>query len=127
MPLRLPSRWCYWFAVISMPGYFKLGAVWPRPLEFIARLALVATLVLLLVHTFQRALVVPLLPIFGGAILALDDSFTVLNIEVVHEGQNEVMRLRANLARPVEVAGHIVYPFGWGPIPAGGYQVTITL
>jgi hypothetical protein len=84
-------------------------------------------LVLWLAHAFGRALVAPMLSVFGSVIPVLDDEFTILATDISEEGPNEAVRFRANLARPIDVGGRTLYPFGWGEIPAGGVQVTITV
>jgi len=103
------------------------AVAWPRPFELLARLLVAAALVLWPAHVFQRALVTPLLPLLGDAVVTFDDSLRLISVDVVSEPSGEVVRFRVNLAHPVEVAGYTVYPFGWGSAPRGGYQVRLTL
>lgn len=110
-----------------MRGSTTRTVTWPRPLEIAARLLIAGMLVLWLTHAFGRALVEPMLPVFTSAITALDDEFKILATDISEEGPSETVRFRANLARPVEVGGRTFYPFGWGAIPVGGFQVTITV
>jgi hypothetical protein len=92
------------------------------------RLAIASALVLWLSHTFERTFVQSMIPAFGAAILALDGNFTLLGIDISRDdGPNETLRIRANLAHPIKVAGRTLLPFGWGPMPEGGFQLTLAL
>jgi len=110
-----------------MPGSSTRTAAWPQPVELLARLLIASALVLWLAHAFERALVEPMLPVFSSVIPALDDEFTILATDISEDGPSKAVRFRVNLARPVDVGGRTLYPFGWGTIPAGEFQVTITV
>lgn len=75
----------------------------------------------------ERALVGPLLPTFCSVMSYLDDRFVVTDVRLVPQGANEVVRFRANLARPLVAGGRILYPFGTHGVPEGGLQVTNTV
>jgi hypothetical protein len=82
---------------------------------------------LVMTHALSRSLALPLGTVLGNALPAVDDHFTVLAVEVVQEGVNDVLRVRANLSRPTQVGGRTVYPFGWHGTRAGGFQVERSL
>lgn len=75
----------------------------------------------------ERQLVTPLVPAFCSVMTSLDDRFVVTDARIVRQGANKVVRFRANLARPLVVGEHILYPFGTNGVPAGGFQVTNTV
>lgn len=104
-----------------------IGAL-PRPLELLGRTLLVAALVLGLSHLAARPLVTGMMPAYESAIALLDDSFVLTDVAIAQDGPNQVIRFRANLARPLEVKGTTLYPFGWrGIVPEGGMEVRYTL
>ncbi len=118
--------------ILVVCAYFhawaQLLAPPPRrgPLELLARLLMAAVLILGGAHLFERTLVRSLLPAFSRTIPFLDDEFTVVATDITLEGPNNCVRFRLNLARPIVVGTRVLYPFGWGTRPAGGFQVTIT-
>lgn len=100
----------------------------PRPLELLARTLLVGALVLGLSHLAARPVATGLLPAYRAMISLLDDSFVLTDIAIARDGPNQVIRFRANLARPLDVKGTTLYPFGWrGIVPEGGMEVSYTL
>jgi hypothetical protein len=100
----------------------------PRPLELLARTLLVGALVLGLSHLAARPVATGLLPAYRAMISLLDDSFVLTDIAIARDGPNQVIRFRANLARPLDVKGTTLYPFGWrGVVPEGGMEVSYTL
>lgn len=109
-----------------MPGSPTATAAWPRPGRFIVRLATCTLLVLGGIQVLERALVGPLLPTFCSVMSYLDDRFVITDARLVRQGANEVVRFRANLARPLLVDSRILYPFGTHGVPEGGLQVTNT-
>jgi hypothetical protein len=93
----------------------------PNPLNLGMRLVLASILVLWVAHQYQRALVSPLLPVFRAVLTAALPDFHILGIEVSNSGKSERVRLRANLARSVKIAGTEAHPInGW-------YSVTLTV
>jgi hypothetical protein len=84
-------------------------------------------LVLWSAHLLERSLVQRMLPAFNRIIPLVDDEFTILTTDITQDGANESIRFRLNLSRPIAVGGQTIYPFGWGPIPPGGFQVAIVL
>lgn len=99
----------------------------PPPVSLVVRFALASALVLGSLHFSERALAERLIPVFRAAIWVLDDSFVLTEVSVARDGQNAVLRFRANLARPLKEGGRVLYPFGWQGMPLGGYQVHCTL
>jgi hypothetical protein len=100
---------------------------WPKPVSLVWRLVLATTLVLGLAHSLQRHIVGPLIPAFRATITFLDDSFVVNDARLERDGPNETVSFKGNLARPVSVAGQMLYPFGSAGIPPGYAQVDCTL
>jgi len=110
-----------------MSGSFIPAAASPRPVRLAARLCVAAVLVLYALHVLERFIAEPLLPVFRAVISVVDEQFVVTDARLGREGPNEALDFRANLRRPAQIAGHVVYPFGWQGIPAGEYEVTYTL
>lgn len=103
-----------------MSGYSWRGAM-PNPLRLGARLIVASIVVLWLALQYQRALVDPLLPAFRVVLTAVQTDFSILGVEVSRAGTREAVRLRANLAHPIYVAGTKVNPIdGW-------FEVTLTV
>jgi hypothetical protein len=100
---------------------------WPRPHRIIGRFLIAAAIVLGGVHEFGSEVIRPLLPIYSHTIELLDGRFTITDAHLSHEGSNEVLRFRANLARPLLVGGKEMDPFGWSRPPEGGFQITYTV
>jgi len=99
----------------------------PRPTEWLLRLVLAGVLVVGLTQWCGRALVQGVSPALTWLIPRLDERFTVFDVAVVDEGGGLVLRVLANLSRPVVVAGRLREPFGYGAMPAGGFKVALTL
>ena len=97
----------------------------PRPVPLIARTALVSAVVLFGAYSMRRALVEPLLPLVAASMSWLDGNFQVLGVDIAHNGPNEVVRVKANLAHPVYVGTHQVKPFATVPRLAGWYQINL--
>lgn len=98
----------------------------PQPIELIARALLAAALVLGTLHLLQWQLLQRLLPAFDTGVRLLGEKFSVLQVALVGQPAPAV-RFVANLAVPVQYAGHMVYPFGWNGGPGGAYQVLLSL
>jgi hypothetical protein len=86
-----------------------------------------AAIVLGGVHEFGNGAVRPLLPIYSHTIELLDDRFTITDARLSHEGSSEILRFRANLARPLFVRGKELDPVGWSRPAEGGFQITYTV
>jgi hypothetical protein len=110
-----------------MPGLTLRSGAWPRPHRIIGRFLIMAALVLGGAHEFGSQIVEPLLPIYSHTIALLDDRFTITDARVSHEGASEILRFRADLARPVFVGGHELDPFGWARQHEAGFQITYTV
>jgi hypothetical protein len=110
-----------------MPGSAAHTVASPRSLDIFARLLIAGALVLGCGHVLERPLVQAILPAFNRAIPLIDDEFKILTTDIATEGPNRTVRFRLNLSRPISVGAKLIYPFGWGAVPAGGFQVTIDL
>ncbi len=99
----------------------------PRPLELVARIALVATVLLWLANHYAEGIVRPLIPAFQHAIDMLDNDFVVLGMDISSETGNRTLRVKADLARPIQVAGKWIAPMNSDPRTAGWMQVDLTL
>lgn len=110
-----------------MPGSSTAVATSPRPLRLAARLLVSAVVVLYALHSLERFIVEPLVPVFRGAVGMLDPRFVITDARVIREARGEVVRFQANLREPATIAGQVVYPFGSHGIPDGGYAVTYTV
>jgi hypothetical protein len=108
MPARLPS--------IGVPSR-------ARPRRWLPRLIVSTLAVLWLVHACSADVVDLLLPAFRAEVTALDDNLSIGSLQQIRDGPNQVIRMRANLRRPVYIEGQVIYPRGWLPGTAGGYQV----
>lgn len=97
------------------------------PLKLFARVVLVSALVLWLVHHYQRVIVEPMLPLMSATFSAVQSTFVFQALDIADEGVNETLRLRANLAKPINVNGRMFYPIGWNTHEQGGYQITLTV
>ena len=91
------------------------------------RFAVVSIIVLVLAHLFRQELVAPLTPVIHDTVRLVAPEFSLVSQDIVQQGRNEVLRVRANLSVPMEYAGHQLNPFGWNGTPAGGYQISMTL
>lgn len=103
-----------------------MSAALPRPPELAARALLACVLVLAVLHAMQEALVAWLLPVLGQMVRLLGEKFTLTDVAVM-PAADPVVQFLANLAVPVQYAGHMVYPFGWNGLPRGGYRVVLQL
>ena len=101
--------------------------MWPGPRELLIRLALASTLVLGIGQLCGTPIVRPLLRPLAMLLPRCDADFTVLSTDIVTQGPGRVVRVRANLSRPILVEGRVVYPFGSGDAPSGGIEVTLTV
>ena len=99
----------------------------PSPLSIALRVIAACTLVLGAGHFIERRTVEALIPMYRATMSLLDTRFKMEDAAVVETGGNETLRFRANLARPITVDGHTLYPFGWNGGPSGGIQVTNTV
>jgi hypothetical protein len=56
----------------------------------------------------------------------VQDDFAILAIDVVEENSAATLRVRADFAHPVVVAGRVLYPMNSNPRTAGWMQVNVT-
>jgi hypothetical protein len=87
----------------------------------VLRLVTAAVLVLWPLHALERAIGQSLIPLYRTAIELLDDRFVVDEALMAQE-RSPILRFGVNLARPLEVAGKTVYPFGWSSVPPGAFM-----
>jgi hypothetical protein len=86
---------------------------------------LIGIAVLWLSHAFQKAILQPLAPVLGDILATFDSDVKVLSVGLGHEGPNETVSFRVNLAHPVDIGGRTVYPYGTHSIPDGSMEVNI--
>ncbi len=111
-----------------MLGSHTPRPVRPRPLDFAVRLLVASAIVLSALHLYQRTIIEPFVPAFGDAARLLAADFVIVSADVAQEGPNETVRIRANLAIPLQYANRIIPPFGWNrSVPQGWYQVDLSL
>lgn len=99
----------------------------PNPFKLLVRLIVVSGVVLWLAHHYRHAIMESLLPIIKTTIATVQNDFTIQSLDIAEDGPNETLRLRANLAQPVEIGGRMFYPVGYGTQQTGGYQITMTV
>jgi hypothetical protein len=92
-----------------------------RPL---VRLALVGLLALVLAALLGNRIVAVAVPAVREEILLLDDNIEINTLEVVKDGDAHLLRLRANLIRPLYLGATIIFPLGWKPHTNGWFQIS---
>lgn len=110
-----------------MPGNVTPHAPLPRLPELLLRLLLAGALAFCLSAAYEKVLVGAMLPLFDRVITTLDSDFTILGSNIGTDRTNAAAIFRANLSHPLEIGGKTLYPFGYGQMPAGAFQVAITL
>src|SRR5271165_1017328 len=96
-----------------------------RLLSLLTRFALTALALLWLTKVFSVDLVEQLLPAFRWEVSTLDDNLDIASLDLGRDGPSTIVRLRANLIRPIEIGGHTAYPVGWGSPFKGGTEVRL--
>ena len=96
----------------------------PNPVVLLARFALTASVVLGLAFVLQRSLLLALVPLLQIAVQLVLVDFQVVALNVVTDGQSQVMRLVALLQEPQHINGFWIYPQGWLGAPVGSQQVS---
>jgi hypothetical protein len=71
---------------------------------------------------YQRAIVGPLLPLLQNSLVVTGDEYRVRSLDI-DDGDNDSLRLRADLARTLYIGDHYVSPLG----DQGWLQVNLTL
>ncbi len=99
----------------------------PQPLKLAVRFIAVGAILLWLSHAYERVMVEPMLPVFGATLKLIGDDFTILGMDINHEGPNESLRVRADFSHSIYVAGRVLYPMALDPKTAGWMQVNLTL
>ena len=98
-----------------------------RQRDFATRLLIVALLVCSVAYAVRSCLMAMVLPGLREVVKLTHPQFTVFGLDVSREPSPEALRLRTNLVRPVQVAGHTIYPIAWPHPEQGGFEVKITL
>lgn len=91
------------------------------------RVVLASAIVLSTIHLAQHVVIESMVPSFAATVQGIDDRFVIEDARLAVNSRSEAVRFRANLARPVRIAGREAYPFGWNGGPRGGIQVTYTV
>jgi hypothetical protein len=74
---------------------------------------------------FADRLVALPLPAFRAEICLIDDNIFVRGLELTRDNSHSVIRLRANLERPMSYGGAVVLPLGWHRHVSGWYQIDL--
>jgi hypothetical protein len=102
-----------------------------RPFELVLRLVVAMIVVGGLAYSCRLRIVTAALPLIRATLVRVDADFRVLSLDVARDAAGETLRLRANLAHPVLVAGGTLYPIGWvsnaAGAGAGGVEVRLTV
>ena len=109
-----------------MPGCLMHNAI-PNPLKLLLRVLVTSTSVFLVTIILRHQLAQLLVPITRFTIDTVQSEFAIQSVDAVQDLSGEVIRVRANLVRPVEIGGRMFYPVGYGTSHSGGFQVTMTL
>jgi hypothetical protein len=96
----------------------------PNPVVLLARVAVTLAVVLGLTFALQRSLLLGLVPLLQVAVQFVMDDFHVVAVNVVSDGQLQVLRLVALLQEPQHINGYWIYPQGWLGAPVGSQQVS---
>jgi len=79
------------------------------------------------IYLLRIAIVSAAVPVIRETLAAVDGDFRILSLDISRRGSGETLRLRANLARPIAVAGGMLHPFGSRPGEIGGMEIHLTL
>lgn len=94
----------------------------PRPADLAIRALLATALTLGVLHTFSAAIVKPVLPVFAREIHWIAPQFTILSADIAGQGTNQMVRVRAYLSRPIEIAHRVLLPS-----PREGFEIDLAL
>jgi hypothetical protein len=97
----------------------------PLP-ELARRFAVVSVGMLLVGGVFATPIVKSLIPLLGRCVQALTVDFDFLAVVLDESGKQPVISFHANLSHVVAVGRGFAYPFGYGNVPDGFYEVTLT-
>jgi hypothetical protein len=100
---------------------------WPRLPEICCRVAIVATVVLVLGRLFGATLCEALLPLLEAAMKVMAPDFTLQSAEVVRGNTGALLQVAAGPAHPLWLNGRLLQPFGTGTMPPGGFLVSVTV
>ena len=95
--------------------------------DFARRLLIATLIVCSVVHAARSCLMTAMLPGLRAAVKLVHPQFNVFGLDLTRETAPEALRLRANLIRPVQIAGRTIYPIAWPHPERGGFEVKITL
>ena len=95
--------------------------------RLLAGLLPASALVLAAGYLWGQSLALALVPLIRWTVWLFAPEFTIHSVAVVHQNGTDSLQFLANLASPVDYAGHIAYPLGWLGGPAGAYRVLCSL
>ena len=95
--------------------------------DFARRLLIATLIVCSVIYAARSCLITTMLPGLREAVKLAHPQFVVFGLDVTDEPAPEALRLRANLIRPVQIAGRKIYPIAWPHPDRGGFEVKITL
>jgi hypothetical protein len=98
----------------------------PSALEIIAGLAAAAAVALALATVWSGKTVAALLPAIEAEIRALDPDLNIGGMEMMHDGPQDLVTLRADVSRPTLLAGRVVTPLGFDGRQSGWYRVRLS-
>lgn len=110
-----------------MPGLAPRSDGSPSSIGTAGRVVVIAGLMLWTVNACAGLIVRPLLSPIRGAIEMFGVEFRILGLELASEEGRAMLRLRADLEQPIEVAGRTLYPLNWTAENAGWMQVDLGL
>ena len=98
-----------------MPSFIAATPAWPSPGRFALALIVAFTLALISAWAWGDTLVKTLLPITHDLLTWLDDRFGVVSLDVEHNAQDTVVRMRAKLTTLLVLGGQVIppHPKGW--------------
>lgn len=94
------------------------------PLQLFIRVVLATVLVLGVGHWMQRGVLQGLSPAIRWTVEAVQDDFHISSVQFAAKGQSQVLRMGAQLSKPLQVEGRWLYPQNWLGAPVGAPQVS---
>ena len=98
-----------------------------RQSDLTRRLLIAALLICSVAYAARSCLMAAVLPCVRATVELTHPQFMVFGLDIYRPRSGEVLRLRANLLHPVQIAGRTVYPVAWPTPLRGGFEVSMTL
>jgi hypothetical protein len=98
----------------------------PPPLRVIAGLAAAAAVALFLANLWSATIVGALLPAVEAEIRVLDPDLNIGAMEMMQDGTQDLVTLRADVSRPTLLAGRVVTPLGFDGGRSGWFRVRLS-